>query len=162
MIVVGYDVGQRPTAHHKEKKKKWIDPVSSRNKSILFDDWSIRQAQYPNGGEIIASSVVTSSLNETNICQLDDWIGIKTGTEECLASIQGNNGVPLSYLLRDNRQWWESCLQNHLYKPYGIKKPHTVNSGHIHKWIYVRMYDMQESWLIKKMECQSLSTFEET
>ena len=38
MIVVGYDVGQRPTAHHKEKKKKWIDPVPSRNKLVLFYD----------------------------------------------------------------------------------------------------------------------------
>ena len=33
----------------------------------------------------------------------DDWIGFETGTGEWLASIQGNNGVPLSYLLRDNR-----------------------------------------------------------
>ena len=51
----------------------------------------------------------------------DQWIEFETGTEEYLASIQGNNGVPLSYLLRDNRRWWESCLQNHLYKLYGIK-----------------------------------------
>ena len=33
----------------------------------------------------------------------EDWIGFETGTFECLASIQGNNGVPLSYLLRDNQ-----------------------------------------------------------
>ena len=35
---------------------------------------------------------------------LDDWIEFETGTEKCLASIQGNNGVPLSYLLKDNRR----------------------------------------------------------
>ena len=33
----------------------------------------------------------------------DHWVEFETGTEECLTSIQGNNGVPLSYLLRDNR-----------------------------------------------------------
>ena len=33
----------------------------------------------------------------------DNWIGFETGTVECLASIQGNKGVSLSYLLRDNR-----------------------------------------------------------
>ena len=35
----------------------------------------------------------------------DTWVDFETGTVECLASIQGHNGVPLSYLLRDgNRQ----------------------------------------------------------
>ena len=33
----------------------------------------------------------------------DDWIGLETRTFEYLASIQGNNGVPISYLLRDNQ-----------------------------------------------------------
>ena len=32
----------------------------------------------------------------------DIWIDFITGTVECLASIQGHNGVPLSYLLRDD------------------------------------------------------------
>ena len=33
----------------------------------------------------------------------EDWIGFETGTFKCLASIQGNNGVPLFYLLTDDR-----------------------------------------------------------
>ena len=32
----------------------------------------------------------------------DHWVEFETGTEECLVSIQCNNGVPLSYLPRDN------------------------------------------------------------
>ena len=32
----------------------------------------------------------------------DNWVVFETGTEECLSDIQSHNGVPLSYLLRDN------------------------------------------------------------
>ena len=33
---------------------------------------------------------------------LDDWSGFEIGTIECLGSIQGSGGVPLSYILRDD------------------------------------------------------------
>ena len=32
----------------------------------------------------------------------DDWSGFETGTIECLGSIQGSGGVPLSYMLKDD------------------------------------------------------------
>ena len=32
----------------------------------------------------------------------DNWVVFETGTEECLSDIQSHNGVPLSYLLRDD------------------------------------------------------------
>ena len=32
----------------------------------------------------------------------DTWVDFETGTGECLSVIQGHNGVPISYLLRDN------------------------------------------------------------
>ena len=32
----------------------------------------------------------------------DEWVVFETGTEECLSVIQSHNGVPLSYLLRDD------------------------------------------------------------
>ena len=34
----------------------------------------------------------------------DTWVDFETGTVECLSSIQGHNGVPLSYLLRDDNR----------------------------------------------------------
>ena len=34
----------------------------------------------------------------------DHWVEFEIRTEECLASIQDHNGVPLSYLLRDNNR----------------------------------------------------------
>ena len=39
-----------------------------------------------------------------NVLQLDPdtWVDFETETFECLSSIQGHNGVPLSYLLRDD------------------------------------------------------------
>ena len=33
---------------------------------------------------------------------IENWVVFETGTEECLSDIQSHNGVPLSYLLRDN------------------------------------------------------------
>ena len=45
-----------------------------------------------------------SSIKFVNGPQFDanDWVVFKTGTEECLSVIQSHNGVPLSYLLRDD------------------------------------------------------------
>ena len=34
----------------------------------------------------------------------DEWVVFETGTEECLSVIQSHNGVPLSYLLRDDNR----------------------------------------------------------
>ena len=33
---------------------------------------------------------------------VDDWNGFETGTSECLNTIQGSGGVPLSYMLRND------------------------------------------------------------
>ena len=45
-----------------------------------------------------------SSIEFVNGPQFDanDWVVFETGTEECLSVIQSHNGVPLSYLLRDD------------------------------------------------------------
>ena len=45
-----------------------------------------------------------SSIEFVNGPQFDpnDWVVFETGTEECLSMIQSHNGVPLSYLLRDD------------------------------------------------------------
>ena len=32
----------------------------------------------------------------------EDWVGFESGTNECLASLQGSGGVPLSYMLRND------------------------------------------------------------
>ena len=45
-----------------------------------------------------------ASVEFVNGPQFDpnDWVVFETGTEECLSVIQSHNGVPLSYLLRDD------------------------------------------------------------
>ena len=45
-----------------------------------------------------------ASVEFVNGPQFDssDWVVFETGTAECLSVIQSHNGVPLSYLLRDD------------------------------------------------------------
>ena len=44
------------------------------------------------------------SVEFVDVPQFDPntWVDFETGTGECLSVIQGHNGVPISYLLRDN------------------------------------------------------------
>ena len=84
--------------------KFWIEDKARMNKVPVAANFTARVlAEYIELYDAYVKAKV-SSVEFVNGPQFDadNWVVFETGTEECLSDIQSHNGVPLSYILRDD------------------------------------------------------------